>query len=156
MIYEELKPMKDIKTDWIVVASRDQVRIFSKKQGPHPLELITEIGNPSGRLRLKDLESDKPGRASDNRMHARHAYSKEEDAITRSTRDFYRQIVDLLVRGAEMRRFSQLNLIAEPRLLGFLRQMLPESLQRAINHEIAKDLSYEKAGDIKARLESSL
>ena len=84
------------RTQWIVVASRDQVRIFSQRLGPHPLELVTEIGNPSGRLRLHDIESDKPGRATDNRMHARHAYSTEEDALTRNTNDFYRQVVEIL------------------------------------------------------------
>jgi protein required for attachment to host cells len=142
-------------TEWIVVASRDQVRIFSQRLGNHPLELVTEIANPLGRLRLRDIESDKPGRATDNRMHARHAYSTEQDALTRSTDNFYRQVVELLTHGLEKEKYHSLCLIAEPRLLGSLRQLLTDNLIRVIKREIAKDLSYEKTGDIQSRISHS-
>lgn len=140
-----------MKQEWIVVASRDEVRIFARS-GVRPLELISEFGNPAGMLRTKDLESDSPGRATDNRMRARHAYSTEESSRDRSLKTFYREIIEILQRGAFEHRFESLTIIAEPRLLGILRLLLPPQLHALVHHEILKDLSYEEPAEILARL----
>lgn len=140
-----------MKQEWIVVASRAEVRIFARK-GIRSLELISEVGNPAGMLRTKDLESDSPGRATDNRMHARHAYSTEESSRDRSLRTFYREIIEIIQRGAFEHRFESLTIIAEPRLLGILRALLPANVKALVHHEISKDLSYEEPGEILARL----
>jgi len=140
-----------MRYEWIVVASREEVRIFSRK-GVGNLELITDIGNPNGVLRTRDLESDRHGRASDNRMHARHAYSTQESARDRSLKDFYREIIDILNRGLLEHRFDSLTLIAEPRLLGIVRALLSPRLVAVLHREIAKDLSYHEATEILARI----
>ena len=44
-------------TTWIGVASRDEVRIFERK-GKKDLTLVTDIGNPEGKLHPRDLVSD--------------------------------------------------------------------------------------------------
>jgi protein required for attachment to host cells len=142
----------NMKEEWIVVASREEVRIFGRK-GVGPLELIRDIGNPAGGLRTQDLESDKPGRATDNRMRGRHAYTTEESARDRSLRDFYRDVIDILERGMYDHVFDSLTLIAEPRLLGIIRGLLPTGLKKLVRQEIPKDLSYEEPPQILARME---
>lgn len=141
-----------MKQEWIVVASREEVRIFGR-QGVGPLELIRDIGNPAGLLKTQDLESDKPGRATDNRMRGRHAYTTEENARDRALRDFYRDVIDILERGMYEHTFDSITLIAEPRLLGIIRGLLPARLQQLVRQEIPKDLSYEEAPQIQARIE---
>ena len=44
-------------TTWAVIASRDQVRIFSR-EGLGKLRLEYEVGNPAGRLKNQDIQSD--------------------------------------------------------------------------------------------------
>jgi protein required for attachment to host cells len=139
------------KREWILVASRDEVRVFARA-GLSPLSLIYDIGNPLGVLRTGDLESDRPGRATDNRMHARHAYSTEESAKDRSLRNFYREVLDTIDHALLERRFDTLTLVAEPRLLGIIRALLPERLSRVIEREIPKDLSHELEPAILGRL----
>jgi protein required for attachment to host cells len=141
-----------MKYEWILVASRDEARIYSRK-GLGPLELITDIGNPAGRLRTQDLESDRPGRANDNRMRARRAYSTEESARDRSLKDFYREVIDIVECAMYEHRFESLTLIAEPRLLGIIRNLLPPNVEKLIDREIPKDLSYEEPKEILARIE---
>jgi protein required for attachment to host cells len=140
-----------MKTEWILVASREEARIFSR-HGVGQLSLICDLGNPSGLLRLQDLESDWPGRSTDNRMRARHPYSSQESSKERALRNFYREVVDRLERGLFEHSFDGLTLIAEPRLLGTIRSLLPEAIKNAVDREIAKDLSYEGEKQILSRL----
>lgn len=143
-----------MKTEWILVASREEARIFSRR-GVGPLTLLCDLGNPTGVLKLQDLESDSPGRSTDNRMHARHPYSTEESSKERALRTFYREVIDRLERGLFEHQFDALTLIAEPRLLGTIRALVPGGLRTTIHREIAKDLSYEGDKQILARLEAT-
>lgn len=140
-----------MKEEWILVASREEARIFSRS-GVGPLRLVVDMGNPTGRLKAHDLESDAPGRATDNRMRARHAYSTEESVRDRALRTFYREVIDRIERAHFDRDFDSLTLIAEPRLLGIIRALLPPGIQSSVMREIPKDLSYEDDSTILSRL----
>lgn len=140
-----------METTWIVVASRDEVRIFSRKGRDH-LILEKDIGNPLGRLKESDLGTDKQGASNDNRMRARPSYSTEESARERALKDFYREVGDQLDHALSTHHFSKLVLIAEPRLLGYIRGILSKNVRRVISHEIPKDLSMERDVEIEQRL----
>ena len=138
-------------TTWIVVASRDQVRVFSRK-GLERLQLEWEVGNASGRLKNQDLESDRHGASTDNRMRAQQAYSTEEEARDRLLKNFYREFLSSLEHAFVAQDVDKLIIAAEPRLLGVLRQLLPHSLSRALSQEIHKDLWHENAEAITMRI----
>ena len=140
-----------METTWIIVASREDVRIFSR-QGHGHIQLEREIGNPTGRLKLQDLVSDRSGASSDNRMRRRPAYATEESPRERAVKDFYREVCEELDKALSKHRFNHLVFIAEPRLLGYLRGMLSKNLAQSVTREIAKDLSAEKQWDIEGRL----
>lgn len=140
-----------METTWIVVASRDEVRIFSRKGREH-LILERDIGNPLGRLKERDFVSDKQGASTDNRMRARQSYSTEESARERALKDFYREVCDQLDHALSTHQFSKLVIVAEPRLLGYIRGIVSKNVLRAISQEIPKDLSMERDLEIEQRL----
>jgi protein required for attachment to host cells len=140
-----------MEREWIIVASRDEVRIF-KYAGPNKLELLRDIGNPLGLARAHELVTDKPGRSTDNRMRARHSYSTEQTKRERVLIDFYRDIVEILDKAWLNHEYEALTIIAEPRLLGIIRELLPTNLKRVLKREIAKDLSYAEETNIIGRL----
>jgi protein required for attachment to host cells len=140
-----------MNTTWIVVASRDEVRIFSR-EGKGPLTLINDIGNPLGRAHARDLVTDKAGCSNDNRKPGRPAYSTEESPRDRVLRDFYREVCDHLEHDLDIHLYQHLVLIAEPRLLGIVRELLSPKVKKVITEEISKDLSYENPADILERL----
>jgi hypothetical protein len=140
-----------VDTTWIVVASREEVRIFSRVGRAH-IKLERDIGNPLGRLKNQDLESDKAGAANDNRIRGRPAYSTEESAKERALKDFYREVCDQLDHACSTHEFDSLVIIAEPRLLGYLRGMFSKNVERAISETIPKDLSSERDSEIESRL----
>ena len=140
-----------MEVTWIMVASREEVRIFSRV-GRRPLKLERDIGNPFGRLKNHDLEGDKAGAANDNRMRHRPAYSTEESAKERSLKDFYREVCEQLDHALSIHQFDRLVLIAEPRLLGYIRCILSRNVERAVSNTIPKDLSAERDQEIESRL----
>lgn len=142
-----------MKTTWIVVASREEVRIFSREGRGH-IKLERDIGNPTARLKLQDLITDRSGAPSDNRMRRRPSYSTEESPRERAVKDFYREVCEQLDRALSKHEFADLILIAEPRLLGYLRGMLSKNLEQSVVREISKDLSAERDTDIETRLYS--
>lgn len=142
--------MTMLKT-WILVASRDQVRIFVR-EGLGKLTLAWDVGNPFGRLKNQDIESDRHGASTDNRMRAQQSYSTEEEARTRLLKDFYRETLASIRRSFVAERVDRLVLAAEPRLLGIIRELLPDELRRALTEEIPKDLWHEQVIEIEARL----
>lgn len=140
-----------MNTTWVVVASRDEVRIFSR-EGKGRLSLVNEIGNPLGRAHARDLVTDKAGCSNDNRKPGRPAYSTEESPRDRILRDFYRDVCNQLEHDMDVHLYQHLVLIAEPRLLGIIRPLLSAKVKKLITEEIPKDLSYEKPDDILERL----
>jgi protein required for attachment to host cells len=76
-------------------------------------------------------------------MRARHAYSKHESAKDHSLRTFYREVFERIERGSFDQEFETLTVIAEPRLLGMLRALMPKGVSQTVGREIKKDLSYE-------------
>ena len=141
-----------MKEEWILVASRDEARIYGRSD-KGPLHLVCDMGNPAGLQRTRDLESDAPGRATDNRMRARHAYSTQESAKDHSLRSFYREVFERIERGSFDQEFDTLTIIAEPRLLGILRALMPKGVSEAVGREIKKDLAYEDERMIINRLD---
>lgn len=134
------------------MASREEARLYSRR-GVGPISLICDMGNPAGLLKAQDLESDAPGRASDNRMRARHAYSTQESIRERTLRNFYREVIDRLERGVYDHECDCITIMAEPRLLGIIRGLLPPEVQKRVSREIPKDLAYEEEKQILARLD---
>jgi protein required for attachment to host cells len=137
---------------WIIVASRDEARVFSRETPTSHLFLELDIGNPFGRLRTGDINSDKAGASTDNRMRGHHAYSTEEDPRDRLLKSFYREILEQVRLAFIAKRFDTLVLVAEPRLLGMLRALLPEMLQRVVTKEVSKDLSFAPVHSLERRL----
>jgi protein required for attachment to host cells len=76
-------------------------------------------------------------------MRARHSYSTQESAKDRSLRNFYREVFERIERGSFDQEFDTLTVIAEPRLLGIIRALMPKGVSETVGREIKKDLAYE-------------
>jgi protein required for attachment to host cells len=85
-------------------------------------------------------------------MRRRLAYSTEQSPKERSLINFYREIADQIDLALNKQKFDRLILIAEPRLLGILRTVLPSSVHGVIIQEIHKDLAFATEEQIMERL----
>jgi protein required for attachment to host cells len=125
---------------WILVAHRSGARLFENRGPGKGLNLIFDIYHPEGRLKNKDLDTDKPGRSFDSRGHGRHALSSEQEPTAHLAEQFAKQLSTMLDDGRNQQRYTKLVLVAEPRFLGNLRAALSATTAALITATIGKDL----------------
>ena len=125
----------------IVVADEREASLFDVRDANAPLELTARIENPTAHLEGGDLESDRPGRSFDSTSPHRHAMDGER--VSRRWREqttFARAIVNELEHGRDRHEFDRLIVMAGPRMLGLIRQALPDAARPLLAAEIAKEL----------------
>jgi protein required for attachment to host cells len=127
-------------TLWVLVARRNVATILSSAGRGEPLLTVRRIDHPRGRLKSGELDSDRPGRSFDRAAQGRHSMSTEESATERVAHEWALELARVIEQGRNENAFSQLALIAPPKLLGMLRGALSVPAQRMVIAELAKDL----------------
>lgn len=132
--------MKPMRT-WIAVADGAHARFLSyaglkSGAGPIPGQVFNRHAPPS-----RDIVSDKPGRTYDSKGHGRHAIQPRTDAHDVLEQQFLRDVVRQLDVAFEAGSFDDLVMIAPPRALGMIREMIPERMKSSVILEIDKDLT---------------
>ncbi|MEK6771241.1 MAG: host attachment protein [Pseudomonadota bacterium] len=125
---------------WIVVAHRGGARVFENKGPGKGLDLLREIDHPEGRLKNREIDTDKPGRSYESHGAARHAYDKERESTTHVAEQFAKQISGILDEGRNRQAYGRLVLVADPRFLGNLRSALSRETASLVLATIDKDL----------------
>lgn len=142
---------------WILVADDSGARLFKTLGRSPQLTLIQEFDHPEAHQRNRDFDTDRPGRSFDSIGRGRHAMSAEVNPKQREEERFAHELGRYLKEGHDHQTFSELVLVASPRLLGDLRQILPDNVKKCIIEEIDKD--YPKTlsvHDVIARLQKEL
>lgn len=125
---------------WVVVAHRGGARLFENKGPGKGLDLLREIDHPEGRLKNREIVSDKPGRGYESRGGGHHAYEQEREPTTHVAEQFAKQISGILDEGRNRQAYGRLVLVAEPRFLGNLRSALSRETASMVSATIDKDL----------------
>jgi protein required for attachment to host cells len=141
-----------MEVTWIIVGSRDEVRILEMRRPDEELHDVLDLGNPTGVLKNKDITSDEPGRAFGNMRPGKHAYSSEQEPRERLLQNFYREILRQVDTAFSHHRFTRLVLVAEPHLLGLIRSLLSEQVAHVVHAEVHKDVTYEGSREIRERV----
>ncbi|MSQ92422.1 MAG: hypothetical protein EXR87_05755 [Gammaproteobacteria bacterium] len=87
---------------------------------------------------------------------AHHAAGGESRPRKQVANVFARRIVTELVAAKRHRQFDRLVLIVAPSFLGILRKALPQSLQTAVEAEVAKDLQHQTVDEVRAHIPQSV
>jgi protein required for attachment to host cells len=140
-----------MNTTWILVAHRGGARLFESKQTGKDLSLLEDIAHPQGRLKSKDLGTDKPGRSVDSHG-TRHALAQEQEPAAHVAEQFSKQLAGLLDDGRTQRRYGKLVLVAEPHFLGILRAALSDETTALVTAVVNKDLGHVESRDIAKHL----
>jgi protein required for attachment to host cells len=135
---------------WILIANRTGARIVDK-QG-RDLSLVQELEHSRGRLRDREVDSDRQGRSSARVGSARHALSPAESPHEHDARAFARVLADALRQGRLGGHYERLILVAEPRFLGLVRQALDDVTARLVSATVPKDLAQMELRELAAHL----
>jgi protein required for attachment to host cells len=126
----------------IVVADERQAAFFDASTPQGPLAISGGVENGTAGKRDSELETDRAGRRFGG-AGQRHAVNGERSTVQHELTHFARAVAQRINDGRNRREFDKLVLVAPPKMLGMLRQALPEPCKSAIATEIAKDLLHQ-------------
>ena len=130
-----------VGSEWVLTANGAGYRLFRHDKKFAPLSQVKHVDWPSGRLPGRDINSDRPGRSFDSGGQGRHAMEPRTDAHEEKEVRLAREIADSLSAGQRTGDYDSLIIVAAPRLLGHLRNVLPAAVRQRVSVEIDKDLT---------------
>jgi len=135
---------------WILVGHEAGARVFENRGPGKGLDLVETIEHPEGRLRDRDIDSDRPGRSfrQDSGDPRRSAMSRGEGPHDRVIADFARALADKLQHGRVENQYERLVLVAPPGFLGLLRASLDGPTAQLVVGSIDKDLATRKESEL--------
>lgn len=126
----------------VVVADERQAHFFDALKYGAPFIHRLTVENPAGGLKDTDLETDRPGRRSGGAQQAHHhGVNGERSTERHELALFAKEVAQRIYSGRVKHEFDRLVIIAAPKMLGLLRQELPETCKGVVVGEIAKDLT---------------
>ncbi len=140
---------------WVLLAQRANARLYEQEKAGGELHRVQEIPHPEGRLKNREISSDKSGRLFDS-FHSRHTVSKSPDPKEQVAREFAQHLAQILQQGRTGNRYQKLVLVAEPQFLGELRAALDSHTAALVTGSLDKDLLEIPDRDLPAHLEKLL
>lgn len=133
---------------WAVVMNGTRCRIL-RGLATNSDDALTELVLRSEFRNLRDIMSDKPGRAFIPTGGARRsAMIYSSDPVAEDQRAFICQVIALLDSHRRAGEYDRLAVFAESDILGHLRLMLPGTLRDMVMREVARNLVQLPATDL--------
>ena len=139
------------KRTWVLVADGARARIIRKLAASAKTEgQVEDLVFNAEHKQLHELMSDRPGRSFAPQGARRSAMEYHSDPVREQEEEFAAVLVRRLVLHHTAGEFDALAIVAEPRMLGLIRQNLPKSISDLIAIEAAKDLTKLPGGKLRA------
>jgi len=126
---------------WLLVANGSQATIYQYLADGSVLEEIGGTGNGTRRFKDEDLVTDRPGVKSGggSNMHGQSALAASISPTDKAKQDFARSIVTELEEARCKNKFSFIDLVVTPEMLGLIRDNMNTNLLEMINKSVSKD-----------------
>lgn len=130
------------KEVWVLVADAAGARVLRADREGRRLELLRTHSHPEGRAKPSDLVADRPGRSFDSsHTGARHAMEPDTELKRAELRRFAHRLAVDLDAAVATDSFDELVIVAADRLLGEIRDVLPQRVAARVRQEVGKDLA---------------
>lgn len=123
----------------LVIADEREASFFDLASSRADLRARGALTSDAAGLKDRDLESDRPGRGAHRVTPSRHAIDGERSAERHEAEQFARQVARAIDAARVRHEFDRLVIMAAPRMLGLLREALPDSCRPVVAAEIPKD-----------------
>lgn len=132
----------------VLVADAARARIFSSDRQLTELVLVETIEHAAGRLRTSELVTDGPGRSSGGLGSVGSAMDAHTDPAEVEEEHFARSLAQRLAHAVSTDDVRHVVLVAPPRFLGRLRQLVPPNVRQRVSVEVTKDLTKVPPADL--------
>ena len=138
---------------WVVVADASRARFFRGSSINKPLEEFHDMVNEEMRQDERELVTDKPGRFHDDSSgNTPQRRSAEPSAKEHSKESFGKEIGKYIENHRASGDFKHISLIAEPKLLGYVRKEFSNATKESILEEVNKNLTQQDEETIRGKL----
>lgn len=138
------------KTTWVVIADAGHAHIVAAMGPGKGLSEVTAFDAAELHKHSRDLGADRPGRTSDRFGPGRHAMEPRHTPEDVAKAAFENAIADYLIESAKKSRYDRLALVAPPKALGALRDMLDGHV--TVDATLDKDLTHVAIHDLEPHL----
>lgn len=133
----------------IVVADSRQASFFDAGKPSGPWARRGSLHNETAGMKDTDLETDREGRRFGGTAGHRHGVDGERSTERHELTNFAREVAQSIEAARVAREFDRLVIVAGPRMLGMLREELPQRCREAVAAEVDKDLSARNAAALR-------
>jgi protein required for attachment to host cells len=116
------------------------------------LDMIRSIDPNESHVFARDINSDRPGRAFSSAGSGRSAVQPRQDPMVLEHEHFAHCLADMVATEMEASGFDRLVLCASPKMLGLLRDCLPEAVAAKVIVEAPKNLIKLPVEELRDRL----
>lgn len=125
---------------WVLVANSGQARILEMQRKPYEFHQVSELFSETQHLTNKEIVSDASGRVYHTQGPGTHSMKPRSDPHEQAEEQFSRGLAEKMEKAAQLGRFDQLLVVADPKTMGRLRQRMNRSLAGKVTDEVALDL----------------
>ena len=133
---------------YLVVANQKTAKFFHTDGRLRRLTRKMTLENPFGTHKNQDLVTDRPGMAFDSGGQGQRAMQPPQSALEKETERFAKEIAHQLDAFRSKAGLENATLVAEPKLLGLIRNNLSKETEKLIKESIALDIAHLKDEDI--------
>lgn len=125
---------------WVIVANSSDARVFETNLVLSQLRFIKEFKNPNGRLKEKNIDSDRHGMRNNGRQPGHNSMSSTVSTNEHEQIVFAKELADFLKKKASTGSFDSLTLVSPAQFLGKLRDSFSPQLRKLVSRGLVKDL----------------
>lgn len=137
---------------WVLVCDASRARLFRDAPQGKGLIQVEAFEHPSSRERARDLMADAYGRKpvgpaparsglGQGTAHGRPGAEPDSDPKDVEAQKFARELAGVLDKGLSQHEYEHLIIVAPPRFLGHIRNMVSREVEKHIDGTIDKDLT---------------
>jgi protein required for attachment to host cells len=125
---------------WVLVANSGQARILEMQRKPYEFHQVAELVSDAQHLTNKELVSDASGRVYHSQGPGTHSMKPRSDPHENAEEQFSRGLAQKMEKAAQLDRFDQLLVIADPKTMGRLRHQMTRTVSDRVADEVSLDL----------------
>ena len=141
---------------WVLVANSGQARILEMQRKPYEFRQVADLVSETQHLTNKELVSDASGRVYHTQGPGTHSMKPRSDPHENAEEQFSRSLAQKMEKAAQLHRFDQLLVVADPKTMGRLRQQMHKVVSDRVADEVSLDLVGMPLNQLETRLRGML
>jgi protein required for attachment to host cells len=145
----------DMSKYWVVAADSSEARLFTRDKKYGPLVEVDDWLHPESRLHGHELETDRPGKSFASHGQGQTDHDPTTEPKKQEAEAFAGEVADRLDKARGRGDFEHLQIVADPKFLGLLRERLDDNTRDLVDKEVDKNMTRHSPEQIAEALDSA-